>query len=116
MASIVISNNVSFGQMTNQIVSRMTGLNSSMPRLQEAIATASSGYTGVPGTEFEAPTGNMTAPTTSNLFGVQPDAETPGKKGTDYSYAVGQLQTAWAAFWTQAAPFIEQLDNGIPTY
>jgi hypothetical protein len=112
MAAIVISNTASFGNMTNQMVSRLTSLNSTIPRLQEAIATASAGYDGVPGTQFETPTGmsNVGVP---NNFGVAGDPAEPGRKGTDYAYAVNVLATAWATFWEAAAASIEQLDNGV---
>lgn len=110
MAEIIISNTAPFGSMTNQTTARLTSLNSTIPRLQEAIATASSGYEGTPGTQFETFTGSNTAP--PNNFQVQADPATPGKKGTDYAYAVDVLAQAWAAFWTAAGPAIEQLDNG----
>jgi hypothetical protein len=103
MATIQISSGVSFGAMTNRTVASLISNNANMRRLQEAIATASSGYTGVPGTEFEG---------ASTLFGVAADPATPGAKGTDYSYAVNQLAAVWATFWDAAVPYIEQLDNG----
>lgn len=115
MATLVISNGASFGQATNSIVQRMVGLNSSMPRLQEAIATASSGYEGVAGTEFEIGNTGDNQPPGPNLFGVQADPDNPGKNGQAYSYAVGQLQTEWMKFWTAAAPYINALDNGLGT-
>lgn len=103
--------NYTFGQMTNQVTSKMMGLQSQMTRLQDAIATASSGYEGTPGTEFEIPSpGVNNAP--QNLFGVVP-SETPGEQGQAYSYAMGQLATAWATFWAAASPYLEQLDNGM---
>jgi hypothetical protein len=111
MAAIIIPNHTPFGSMTNQTTSRLLGLNTTMARLKEAIATASSGYVGTPGTEFEMPVmgDNMGV---QNNFGVQPDPETPGKQGTDYAYAVNVLAEAWAAFWTAAEASIQQLDNG----
>ncbi|HXJ74502.1 MAG TPA: hypothetical protein VNM37_16745 [Candidatus Dormibacteraeota bacterium] len=115
MTATIISTqgNYTFGAMTNQTISRIIATNTQMLRLKEAIATASSGYTGEPGTEFEAPaSGNLGPPTNAtNLFGVVP-SDTPGEQGQAYSYAVGALHDAWAAFWTAAAPYIEQLDNG----
>ena len=116
MATLIISQSASFGQMTNSIVSRLVGLNSSMPRLQEAIATASSGYEGVPGTEFEIGNPGTNGMPGPNLFGVQADPATPGKNGTAYSYAVGQLQQQWATFWAAAADYISALDNGGQTF
>jgi hypothetical protein len=38
--------------------------------------------------------------------------DTPGVKGSDYAYAIGQLANAWATFWTAALPSIGQIDNG----
>jgi hypothetical protein len=110
MTTTIISQNGSypFGLMTNQAVSKMIATNTAMERLQEAIATASSGYTGEPGTEFEVPVNMMSG---TNLFGVVPSA-TPGEQGQAYAYAVGALNTEWEKFWTAARPYIEQLDNG----
>jgi hypothetical protein len=111
MATTIITNTgpYTFGQLTNQNISRLISLNTNIGRLFEAIATASSGYDGVPGTEFEI--GNPTNTAIQNLFGIQAST-TPGEQGSAYSYAVGQLHTAWETFWTAAAPYIEQLDNG----
>lgn len=110
MTTTIISNSVSYGQMTNQAMSKLIALNATLERLHDAITTASSGYTGEAGTEFEAPVSAMT-PGMPNLFGVQP-SETPGEQGSAYSYAMGRLHEEWAKFWTAAEPFIEQLDNG----
>jgi hypothetical protein len=106
MTTTIISNSMphSYGQMTNQAVAKLISLQTAMERLNDAIATASSGYVGTPGTEFEI--GD-----TPNLFGVQAGG-TPGEQGAAYSYAVLQLYQAWAAFWTAAEAYIEQLDNG----
>jgi len=118
MTATIISTQGSytFGAMTTQTISRLISTNTQMARLTEAIATASSGYTGTPGTEFELPTGNMVTPQAvpvgTNLFGVVPDPAEPGKNGTDYAYAVNSLSTAWATFWEAAKAYIEQLDNG----
>jgi hypothetical protein len=111
MAEIIISNGASFGNLTNQMTARLISLNSTIPRLKDAIATASAGYEGVPGTQFEQPVNGLNSGMPNN-FGVQPDPTTPGKKGSDYSYAVNVLSDAWAAFWQQAQASIEQLDNG----
>jgi hypothetical protein len=122
MASTIIANIApyTFGQMTNQAVARLVSLNTQLARLQEAIATASSGYEGAPGTEFEIRgNSNMVLPTGSlaigqNLFGVLASS-VAGEQGQSYSYAVGQLYAAWQTFWAAAAPYIEQLDNGAST-
>jgi hypothetical protein len=110
MAALIIPNSTTFGQMTNSVVSRLAGLNTTLARLNEAVATASSGYSGVPGTEFETPSGMM--PYNANNFGVQADASIPGANGTAYSDAVTELATQWEAFWALAAPLIKSLDNG----
>jgi len=111
MAAIVISNSAPFGAMTNQMISRLVSLNSTIPRLDEAATTASAGYEGVPGTQFETSVGlNGGMP---NNFGVAPDPANPGQKGSDYRYAVDTLAQAWATFWTAAQGSIEQLDNGL---
>jgi hypothetical protein len=107
MTTTVISNGASYGAMTNQAIGKLISLNSTLERLTDAISTASSGYTGTPGTEFET-SANLGA---QNLFGVQP-SETPGEQGTAYSYAMNRLQEEWSTFWAVAEPFIEQLDNG----
>jgi hypothetical protein len=122
MAALVIPSQPPFGGMTNQTISRLVDLNSTLPRLQEAIATAASGYEGIGGTEYEAPlpVTNGTLPRNIpfvpvNNFGVQPDPANPGANGTAYAYAVGVLATAWTNFWLAAGPSIQQLDNGSRT-
>ena len=109
----VINNQYPYGQMTNSTISRLVGLHSSITRITEAIATASSGYTGVEGTQFEIqPSGpGINATVIPTLFGVTP-SETPGEQGASYRYAFEQLNTQWQTFWTAALPYIEQLDNG----
>lgn len=123
MTTTIISNMqpYTYGQMTNQAIGRLISLNTSMIRLQEAIATASAGYTGIEGTQFEI--GNPTLPSSGdvmqprsigmnqNLFGVQA-SDTPGEQGSNYRYAMDGLAAAWQTFWTAAQPFVEQLDNG----
>lgn len=111
MATTVISNNMpyTFGQMTNRLIGSLIQGNTQIRRLQDAIATASSGYTGAEGTEFEI--NNMMAGA-SNLFGVVANPDAPGEQGKAYSYAIGELHTAWLAFWQVAQPYVEQLDNG----
>jgi hypothetical protein len=116
MTATIISNTgqYPFGMQCNQMVGRMISLNTTVQRLNEAVATASSGFSGVAGTEFEIIVGMASpdAPAVPNNFGVQQDPAAPGQKGQDFSYAVGQLAAAWATFWTAAAPYLEQLDNG----
>jgi len=103
MSALIISNTPPFGAMTNGAVADLHALNDAVARLSAAVATAASGFDGTPGTEYE----------TDSNFGVLPDATEPGKSGTDYAYAVNQLQSAWDTFWTAAKPSIEQLDNGV---
>jgi hypothetical protein len=118
MTTTIISNmgQYPFGMQTNQCIARIISLNTNLARLQEAVATASSGYEGTAGTEFEVggptnvnPAGMMQYG--QNLFGVQASS-TPGEQGQAYSYAIGQLYTAWQTFWAAAQPYVEQLDNG----
>lgn len=113
MAALIIPNTTSFGSLTNQTVSRVIAINTAMERLRDAIATAASGYDGVPGTEYEAVT--MTVPpneNTPNNFGVQPDPKSPGSNGVAYAYAVNVLSQHWQTFWAAAEASINQLDNG----
>jgi len=118
MTATIISTmgNYTFGQMTTATVSRLIATHTQIGRLRDAIATASSGYAGVPGTQFELPAGNAAMPAGvavgTNLFGVVPDPAEPGRNGTDYAYAVNSLEAAWQTFWTAAEAYIEQLDNG----
>jgi hypothetical protein len=93
------------------VIGKMTSLQTQMERLKAAIATASSGFQGTPGTEFETP--STDAP--NNLFGVVRDNDAPGIQGTNYSYAMGQLAASWDTFWATAEPYIKQLDNGQAT-
>ena len=103
MTATIISNTPPFGLMTNDTVADLHTVNEAITRLKDAVATAASGFDGVPGTEYE---GNGTN------FGVAP-GDTPGAKGSDYAFAVNTLATAWAAFWSAASASIEQLDNGV---
>jgi hypothetical protein len=112
MAALIIPSSTSFGGLTNQLVGRLISVNTNMERLQDAIATASSGYTGTAGTQFEAGSMGGMGGYQQNNFGVVPDAATPGKNGTDYAYAVDILAQAWATFWAAAEASINQLDNG----
>jgi len=117
MAALIIPSSTSFGGLTNTTVGRLLQINTSMERLKDAIATASAGYAGTPGTQFEAAMmmsgpGAMNTYAGPNNFGVQADPAEAGKNGTDYAYAVNVLASAWATFWTAAEPSINQLDNG----
>ena len=114
MASTIISNQgqYTFGQMTNRLIGALIDGNTSLERLNEAVATASAGFTGTPGTQFEINNAMGGGMGSQNLFGVVADPEEPGAKGNDYSYAIGQLHSAWQAFWAAAKPYVEQLDNG----
>ena len=103
MSSIQIPNHTAFGGMTNRVVASLINNNTNMARLKEAIATASSGFEGTPGTQFEG---------MNNNFGITADPENPGKKGTEYSYAMDSLATAWNTFWETAQPYLAALDNG----
>ena len=114
MVSLVISNSATFGQMTNSVVSRISGVHTSILRLNEAVATASDGYTGTPGTEFETVPPSTMTPLTQNLFGVQADPNTPGVNGQAYADAVTALTAQWQTFWTAAQPFLKVIDNGTP--
>ena len=89
MTSLVIPNQTTFGQMTNSVVSRLAGLNTTVLRLNEAVTTASAGYAGTPGTEFEAATMGM-GMAQANNFGVQPDPNpaNAGVNGVAYADAV----------------------------
>lgn len=104
MTATVISNAAPFGSATNQLVAGLYSADEAMERLRAAVATAASGYDGVPGTEYEDGTN----------FGVAAGPE-PGVKGSDYAYAVNSLATAWATFWGAAKASLEQLDNGVPS-
>ena len=113
MAALIIPNNTTFGSMTNQTVGSLLKLNTTMARLKDAIATASAGYVGTPGTQFEA--GNAMTPGNmfvQNNFGIVPDQAEPGLQGTNYSYAIGVLTEQWDLFWAAAEASINQLDNG----
>jgi hypothetical protein len=115
MAAIIIPNGTPFGSLTNQVVGRALSLESALERLQEAIATASSGYVGTPGTEFEAPVPTGAGPpntSTPNLFGITPDPAEPGAQGQAYRYAVDSLKAQWDTFWAAAQPYLSALDNG----
>lgn len=112
MSTLVISNACSFGSQTNNVTQRMIGLNTSVNQVNEAIATASSGYEGIQGTQFEIGNTGDNQPPGPNLFGVQADPTQPGANGQAYAYAFGQLKLEWDKFWTAAQPYVAALDNG----
>jgi hypothetical protein len=124
MTALIISNSGqhSFGMMTNQMVGKMLSLNQTVVRLNEAVATAASGWTGTPGLEYEMATQGFSPPPgvapqvaeipPPNNFGVQQDPAVPGQKGSDFSYAIGRLNELWTTFWAEAQAYVEQLDNG----
>jgi hypothetical protein len=116
MSSVIISNQASFGQLTNQSVAKLVSANTQMARLTEAVATASSGYEGTPGTEFETVSGAQVMPASmpqgTNLFQVQANPNAPGEQGQAYRYAIDNLKEHWATFWTAAQPYISAIDNG----
>jgi hypothetical protein len=103
MTATIISNTPPFGALTNRAIAGLHDVNEAIVRLQDAVATAASGYEGTPGTEYEGANTN---------FGVVAGS-TPGAKGSDYAYAVSNLATEWGKFWTAASPSIEQIDNGV---
>jgi hypothetical protein len=102
MTATIISNTPPFGALTNATVAQLFAVNQAVVRLQAAVANAATGYSGTAGTEYE----------TGTNFGVAASA-TPGQKGADYAYAVANLGTAWATFWTAALASIQALDNGV---
>ncbi len=116
MTTTVIPNSLPYGVMTNQAISRLLSLQGGLERLNDAITTASAGYTGVAGTEFEAtPSNTAGVPfvSSTNLFGITP-SETPGEQGSAYKYAMSRIHEEWVKFWAVAEPFVNQLDNGQP--
>jgi hypothetical protein len=110
MTTLVISANAPYGQMTSQMISKIMQVQAQMERLHDAIATASSGYTGTDGTQFEQSV-TPTQPFSQNLFGVMPGA-VAGTEGVNYRFAVDSLYDQWKLFWAAAEPFVNQLDNG----
>lgn len=113
MTTTIISNTpqYSYGMMTNQTIARLLACQANLERLKDAITTASAGYTGTPGTEFELVPIMAAEPGMPNLFGIQPSA-TAGEQGAAYKYAMSRLSEEWAKFWAVAEPFVNQLDNG----
>lgn len=114
MAAIIISNNqmqFPFGMQSNQAIGRLIALSQQMARLAEAVSTASAGFTGTPGTQFE--TGNIDPQyNVPNLFGVQANTANPGEQGQAFNFAMGNLTEQWNTFWELAKNYIEALDNG----
>lgn len=102
MTTTVVSNAVPFGVMTNRTVADLYRVNLAILRLQAAVASAASGFSGTAGTEYEDEV----------IFGVAPSA-TPGAKGSDFAFAVNTIGGAWATFWSAAQGAIEALDNGL---
>lgn len=111
MAALIIPTSTPFGGMTNTTTSRLINLNATLARLADAIATASSGFEGTPGTQFEAAAMGVNG-FAQNNFGIVPDQSAPGANGTDYAYAVSQMVSQWETFWPLVEPYISQLDNG----
>lgn len=117
MAATIISNNAAytFGAMTMRLMTGLINANTALERLKTAVATASSGTTD-DGTQFEISNTVVGMPAgVANLFGVVADPNNPGAKGKDYQYAVNQLDQLWTTFWTEAKPYVEQLDQGTIT-
>lgn len=103
MTALVIPSNTSFGKMIGQLIANINAVNEEITRLQAAIATAASGYTGTDGTEFEG---------AGNNFGVVASA-TPGANGAAFRSAAGTINSAWATFMSTAQGAISELDQGI---
>jgi hypothetical protein len=104
MTAVIINNATPFGLLTNEAIAELHTVAEAMTRLQAAVATASGGFAGTEGTEFE----------TDTNFGVKPGAN-PGDQGKNYRYAVDNLTQAWATFWDSAKPSIDAIDNGVRT-
>jgi hypothetical protein len=103
MTATVISNAAPFGKLTNDTIADLYTVTEAIARLQDAVASAASGYAGTPGTEYEDGTN----------FGVAADPAEPGTKGNDYAYAIDQLAASWNTFWAASKDYIKQLDNGV---
>ncbi len=112
MTALVYSTTTSFGGMTSQAVAKIAATNAALKRLVEAVAAASSGYEGTPGTEFETDPGNGFGQ--GNNFGVQP-SDVPGEQGSSYKFALENLNTQWSEFMTAAEAFLTALDQGQQT-
>lgn len=104
MTSVVFQNNMqAFGSLTTNMVAALYNVNSTLPRLQAAIANAATGFSGTAGTEYE---GNNT------LFGIVPDPNNAGAQGEAYASAMVTITNAWDTFWQAASGAINTLDNG----
>ena len=102
MSAIQVSNAAPFGAMSNQLVENFWAIDQAITRLQAAIASAASGFSGTAGTEYEG---------TATNFGVLAGA-TPGANGAAWSYAVNVLAGNWATFRATSLANIEAIDNG----
>lgn len=102
MPSIVFQGLQPFAQLANISVAQLFALNSSLARLQAAVDTASQGYAGTAGTEYEGPT---------SAFGIVA-GETPGAQGQAFASAVATIVQNWNTFWTAAQGAIDAIDNG----
>jgi hypothetical protein len=107
-----------FGVMTTRLVTSLIQANASVARVQAGMTTASNGFTGTAGTQYEISgsstgMGNPMAPI--NLFGVIADANNLGANGTAYETAMNTIETAWQTFWTAASGALQTLDNGSTT-
>jgi hypothetical protein len=100
VTTTVVNGNTPFGQISNQIPKTIYFLDDYINRLSNAVSVAEAGYSGIAGAEFE-----------NSTFGVQQSGAT-GAKGSDWSFAVGTLATAWATFMSGASGAINTLDNG----
>lgn len=102
MSTILFQQNMQFGAMTNNMVAMLFALNSTIPRLNAAIGTASSGFSGTAGTEYEGPT---------SAFGIAP-SDAPGAQGQAYASAMATIMQNWNTFWEAASGAIDAIDNG----
>lgn len=111
MSSLIYgtSGQATMGQMTAAAIAKIVATNAAMARITEAIATASSGFEGTPGTQFEANDGGFG--TADNLFQALP-SDTAGEQGSNYRFAVESLNAQWQTFMDAAKDFIAQLDQG----
>lgn len=100
--SIIINSMPTFGAMTNNTVSQLFILNAAINRINAAVANASSGHSGAPGTEYEGP---------NTLFGVVP-SDTPGAQGQAFASAMVTIVENWNTFWDAAQGALDSLDNG----
>jgi hypothetical protein len=105
-----------FGVMSTRLVTALIQANASIARITAGMATASSGFTGTAGTQYEIGSNtplNPQGPT--NLFGVIADANNLGANGVAYENAMNTIEAAWQTFWTDASAALQTLDNGSTT-